>query len=110
MKKRIAAVTLFFIILIMSATALIVQKSTPDNTSDANGELIIAANEVEQLINMGETEKAAEKASALKNTIRSHEQPASNNKNADIICLTSCLFTVVVFAYVIILYCARMIK
>ena len=65
MKSRIIGITLFFMVLITGVSFIFVHYKTEKNSSDSNGELIVAVNEVEQLIKNGETDKAAEKASLL---------------------------------------------
>ena len=79
MKSRIIGITLFFIMLIAGVSVFFVHNEKQNYDSDSNGELIVSLNEVEQLINMGETQKAAEKAALLKDTIRRQEKPVREN-------------------------------
>ncbi len=100
MKTRIIRVTLFFIILIIGASVWFVHTDRNSYSSDSNGEMIVAVNEIEQLINMGENEKAAEKAALLKTEIRSKENPVRKSSDTYIICIIGCVFTISVFGYV----------
>lgn len=100
MKSRIIGITLFFMALIIGASALLIHFDSRKFSADTNGELIVAANEVEQLINMGETDKAAEKAALLKDSIRAQVQPVSDSSCTYIICGIGCLFAAIIFGYV----------
>ena len=100
MKSRIIGITLFFIMLIAGVSVFFVHNEKQNYDSDSNGELIVSLNEVEQLINMGETQKAAEKAALLKDTIRRQEKPVRENSGTFIICIIGCIFAVTVFGYV----------
>ena len=100
MKSRIIGITLFFIMLIAGVSVFFVHNEKKSYDSDSNGELIVSLNEVEQLIHMGETEKAAEKAALLKDTIRRQEKPVRENSDTFIICIIGCIFAVTVFGYV----------
>lgn len=100
MKSRIIGITLFFMALIIAASALFIYNDRTNYTPDANGELIIAVNEVEQLINMGDTAQAAEKAAALKEELRGFTQPAPDSSKAVAVCIIGCIFAAVIFGYI----------
>ena len=100
MKSRIIGITLFFIMLIIGTSVFFAHNDKKSCSPDSNGELIVAVNEVEQLIHMGETEKAAEKAALLKETIRRQEVPVPESSDTFIICIIGCIFAVTVFGYV----------
>lgn len=100
MKSRIIGITLFFIMLIIGTSALFVHTDKNKSSSDTNGELIVAVNEVEQLIKLGETDKAAEKAALLKSSIHDKEQTSADPANTIMICSISCLFALTIFGYV----------
>ena len=100
MKSRIIGITLFFMALIIAASALFIYNDRTNYSPDANGELVVAANEVEQLINIGDTAQAVQKAAALKEELRSFSQPAPDSSKAVIICIIGCIFAAVIFGYV----------
>lgn len=100
MKSRIIGITLFFMVLITGVSFIFAHNKTEKYSSDSNGELIVAVNEIEQLIKKGETNEAAEKAAQLKDAIRDYEQPVPEDTNTWVICIIGCAFAAATFGYV----------
>ena len=100
MKSRIISISIFFMVLITAASALFIYNDKANYVPDANGGMIVAVNEVEQLIKMGETEQAAQKAAALKEELHDYSMPAPDSNKALIICIIGCVFVAVIFGYV----------
>lgn len=100
MKSRIISITAFFMLLMIAVTVIFVIGDRDSNNSDRNGETVVALNEVEQLIRMGDTEQAVEKASALKDEVRDKESSAVSERRAVVFCVIGCLFAASVFLYV----------
>jgi len=70
MKKKIFRASMVFSFLIIIIAACFLNYDMRVNSHNVKSEQIIAANEVEQLIRSDNIEKAAEKASELKENIR----------------------------------------
>ena len=100
MKSRIIGITLFFMALMAAVSALLIYNDRTNYSPDTGGELVVAVNEVEQLIKTDRTEEAAEKAAVLKEELRSFSQPAPDSSKTVLICIIGCAFTAVIFGYV----------
>ncbi|MBP5582022.1 MAG: HAMP domain-containing histidine kinase [Ruminococcus sp.] len=100
MKSKIIGITLLFMALITAASAFFIYNDKADYTPDANGELIVDVNEIEQLIKTDMSDEAAEKASDLKKKLRGFSQPAPDSSRAVLICIMGCTFAAVIFGYV----------
>lgn len=100
MKARLIGITIFFaavIIVITACFSLSNQKASPQ---DIQAGQIVAANEIEQLLRMGKTEEAAEKAAQLQQNIREKVKKDSWNGQIAVICGISLIFLCFVFSYV----------
>ena len=86
MKARLIGITIFFaavIIVITACFSLSNQKASPQ---DIQAGQIVAANEIEQLMRMGKTEEAAEKAAQLQQIIRENVKKDCWNGQIAVIC------------------------
>ena len=100
MKKKLAGITAFFAVLIVSVIAGFYLYEYNLDEEETRAEQIIAVNEIEQLARMGENEHVVEKALILKEDLRESDvQNRSRNSLLMVggICL---LFLAVVFAYI----------
>lgn len=99
MKKRIFGIAILFSLLLAITAVLISEKE--ESSSAVMSEYIIAANEIEQLIKTGETEKASEKAAILRKELSSSERPEQdNNTSVYMMCGVCILFIFSVFGYI----------
>jgi signal transduction histidine kinase len=78
---------------------LIILSGTKD-TSDRRAEKILDCNEISQLIDMGEYEKAREKLADFQDSLRNPVDIENNNTKVLIICCAAVLCIVLVFLYV----------
>ena len=100
MKKKLAGITAFFAVLIVSVIAGFYLYEYNLDEEETRAEQIIAVNEIEQLARMGENEHVVEKALILKEDLRESDvQNRSRNSLLMVggICL---LFLAVVFGYI----------
>ena len=96
MNKLIAAAVAFALLIIgISVTALLRSNDTDDRT----GELAVGLNEIEKLIERGETDEAARCASELRVFVRQQEY-AEPDRTVPIMCGVCVLFIIAVTGYV----------
>ena len=100
MKTRILRITILFSCLIIGITVLLIILSGTKDTSDRRAEKILDCNEISQLIDMGEYEKAREKLADFQDSLRNPVDIENDNTKALIICCAAVLCIVLVFLYV----------
>lgn len=100
MKNKLIGATMFFAALIVIITACFLISDRSVDPQYVKAQQIIAANEVEQLINSGQTEKAAKKASELQESIRRSDTAYHTDNRTFIICIIGLSFVLMVFGYV----------
>ena len=100
MKTRILRITILFSCLIIGITVLLIILSGTKDTSDRRAEKILDCNEISQLIDMGEYEKAREKLADFQDSLRNPVDIENNNTKVLIICCAAVLCIVLVFLYV----------
>lgn len=100
MKGRLIKVTAFFAAVIIIVTACFCIPGMTFNPQDAQAEYIVAANEIEQLINSGREEKAEQKAAELQNLIRSSDMQYQGDGRLIAMGGISLIFILVIFGYV----------
>ena len=100
MKTRIIRITILFSCLIIGITVLLIILSGTKDTSDRRAEKILDCNEISQLIDMGEYEKAREKLADFQDSLRNPVDIENNNTKILIICCAAVLCIVLVFLYV----------
>ena len=100
MKSKIIQITIFFSCLIMGITVIATLLTRSAGSADTRSEQIVDANEISQLIEMGENAKAQQKLSELKQNLRAPFTTNTTSKTAIIICILSVLFICTVFIYV----------
>ncbi|MCR4991423.1 MAG: HAMP domain-containing histidine kinase [Lachnospiraceae bacterium] len=100
MKTRILRITILFSSLIIGITVLLIILSGTKDTSDRRAEKILDCNEISQLIDMGEYEKAREKLADFQDSLRNPVDIENNNTKVLIICCAAVLCIVLVFLYV----------
>lgn len=100
MKTRIIRITILFSCLIIGITVLLIILSGTKDTSDRRAEKILDCNEISQLIDMGEYEKAREKLADFQDSLRNPVDIENNNTKVLIICCAAVLCIVLVFLYV----------
>lgn len=100
MKNKLIKTTIFFASVIIGITACFLISDRAINPKEVKSEQIIAANEVEQLIRSGQTEKAAEKASELQQSIRRSDVGYHTDSRTVIMCVIGLVFVLTTFGYV----------
>ncbi len=100
MKTRILRITILFSCLIIGITVLLIILSGTKDTSDRRAEKILDCNEISQLIDMGEYEKARERLADFQDSLQNPVDIENNNTKVLIICCAAVLCIVLVFLYV----------
>lgn len=100
MKGRLIKITILFTLVITAVTACFCISGMTFNPQDAQAEYIVAANEIEQLINSGREEEAAQKAAELQNLIRSSDMQYQGDGRLIAMGGISLIFILVIFGYV----------
>ena len=100
MKAKIIQITIIFSCLIIGITVIATLLTRSAESADTRSEQIVDANEISQLIEMGETAKAQQKLSELQQTLRTPFTTNTIPKTAIIICILSVLCICTVFIYV----------
>lgn len=100
MKAKIIQITIIFSCLIIGITVIATLLTHSAESADTRSEQIVDANEISQLIEMGETAKAQQKLSELQQTLRAPFTTNTIPKTAIIICILSVLCICTVFIYV----------
>lgn len=100
MKNKLIGAAAFFsaVIIIITACFLISDRSV--DPQEVKSEQIMAANETQQLILMGETEQAAEKAEELRESIRRSDAEYHTDSRTVTMCIIGLSFVTVMFGYV----------
>lgn len=100
MKNKLIGAAAFFsaVIIIITACFLISDRST--DPQEVKSQQIMAANETQQLILMGETEQAAEKAEDLRESIRRSDAEYHTDSRTVTMCIIGLSFVAVIFGYV----------
>lgn len=100
MKAKIIQITIIFSCLIIGITVIATLLTRSAESADTRSEQIVDANEISQLIEMGENAKAQQKLSELKQNLRAPFTTNTIPKTAIIICILSVLCICTVFIYV----------
>lgn len=100
MRNKLISATAAFATVIIAITACFVISDRVVSPQDVKSEQIIAANEIEQLINSGQTEQAAEKAEQLQESLRKSDAGYQSESRTFLMCGISLAFVLVVFGYV----------
>lgn len=100
MKSKIIQITIIFSCLIIGITVIATLLTRSAESADTRSEQIVDANEISQLIEMGETAKAQQKISELQQNLRAPFTTNTTSKTAIIICILSVLCICTVFIYV----------
>ena len=100
MKSKIIQITIIFSCLIIGITVIATLLTRSAESADSRSEQIVDANEISQLIEMGETAKAQQKLSELQQNLRAPFTTNTIPKTAIIICILSVLCICTVFIYV----------
>lgn len=100
MKTRLISVTALFSALIIIMTGILYFSEKQINSQDSKPEQLVAINEIEQLVKMGEYEKLSEKTALLSESIRSVQSVSDVNGGIFVMCGICLLFAAGVFGYV----------
>lgn len=100
MKTRLISVTALFSALIIIMTGILYFSEKQINSQDSKSEQLVAINEIEQLVKMGEYEKLSEKTALLLESIRSVQSVSDVNGGIFVMCGICLLFAAGVFGYV----------
>lgn len=100
MKNKLICAAAVFATVIIAITACFLISDRMVNPQDVKSEQIVAANELEQLINSGRTDEAAEKAAQLQESLRKSDVGYHNDKRTITMCGISLAFVLTVFGYV----------
>lgn len=100
MKSKLIGVTMFFALMIVGVTLYVYHMGKATKIEDNKKEAVVLSNEVEQLIKLGEYEKAKIKSQELETLIRTSDSQSRENRHIFIMCSVSLVFLFVVFLYV----------
>ena len=100
MKNKLICAAAVFAAVIIAITACFLISDRMVNPQDVKSEQIVAANELEQLINSGQTDEAAEKAAQLQESLRRSDADFHSDKRTTAMCGISLAFVLTVFGYV----------
>ncbi len=100
MKNKLIGAAAFFAAIIIIITACFLISDRTIDPQEVKSEQIIAANEVEQLINAGQTEQAAVKSAELQQSIRRYDAKYHTDSRTIIMCIIGFSFVLVLFGYV----------
>ncbi|MBP0956092.1 MAG: HAMP domain-containing histidine kinase [Oscillospiraceae bacterium] len=100
MKGRLISVTALFSALIVILTGIFYFSGRQVDPQDNKSEQLVAINEIEQLVKMGEYEKLSEKTALLSESIRSEQTVCDMNGGIFVMCGICILFAFSVFGYV----------
>lgn len=100
MKNKLIVSASFFAALIIIITACFLISDRSVDPQDVKSEQIVAANEIEQLTRSGETEKAAEKAAELRESIRRSDFGYHTDSRTVAMCIIVLSFVIVIFGYI----------
>lgn len=100
MKNKLICAAVMFAAVIIAITACFLISDRMVNPQDVKSEQIVAANELKQLIDSGQTDQAAEKAAKLQESLRKSEAGYHNDKRTVVMCGICIAFVLTVFGYV----------
>lgn len=100
MKGRLISVTAMFSVLIIIVSGIFFYAEKQENSQDNRAEQLVAINEIEQLVKMGEYERLSEKTAKLSESIRLSEAVSNVNVGIFIMCGICIVFCNLIFGYV----------
>ncbi|MCI7350050.1 MAG: HAMP domain-containing histidine kinase [Ruminococcus sp.] len=100
MKGRLISVTALFSTLIIIVSGIFFYMGNQANSQDNRTEQLVAINEIEQLVKMGEFERLSEKTAELSESIRLSEKVSNVNVDIFIMCGICIVFCNLIFGYV----------
>ena len=100
MKGRLISVTALFSVLIIVAAAIFCISEKQENSQGIGSEQLVAVNEIEQLVIIGDYEKLPEKTAELSQSIRSAQTASDGNVGIFVMCGLCIVFCAGVFGYV----------
>ena len=98
--KKILKATVTFLLLFIAATYLLTLRSQGQTSQDLQSELIIAVNEISQLMQNGETPLAVQKTEELQDRLRVMPLERGLGEEGILLCVLAVLFMTAVFVYV----------
>lgn len=100
MKNRLIFITFLFSILILVITGILYFSGKQTNSQDNKAKQLVAINEIEQLLQSGDSRTAIQKLGELQEDIRTEQQITSGNNQILLICGICIIFLLVVFGYI----------
>ena len=100
MKGRLFSVTVLFSVLMIIAASIFYFSEKQAEPQDNRSEQLVAINEIDQLVKMGEYEKLPEKTAQLSESIRSSQTVSDVNIGIFVMCGLCIVFCALVFGYV----------
>ena len=98
--KKILKATVTFLLLFIAATYLLTLRSQGQTSQDLQSELIIAVNEISQLMQNGATPLAVQKTEELQDRLRVMPLERGLGEEGILLCVLAVLFMTAVFVYV----------
>ena len=98
--KKILKATVTFLLLFIAAAYLLTLRSQGQTSQDLQSELIIAVNEISQLMQNGETPLAVQKTEELQDRLRVMPLESGLGKEGILLCVLAVVFMTAVFVYV----------
>ncbi len=100
MKGRVLKVTVFFSLLLVVATGILALSSRKSSPQDDRSQQLLDLNEISQLIDRGDYDKAKQKTDEYADMIRSKPIEDSVGINGIVMCTLTIFFMAMVFLYV----------
>ncbi|MGN0650740.1 MAG: ATP-binding protein [Oscillospiraceae bacterium] len=100
MKGRLFSVTVLFSVLMIIAASIFYFSDKQTDRQDIGSAQLVAINEIEQLVKMGEYEKLPEKTAELSESIRSSQTVSEADSGIFVMCGLCIIFCAAVFGYV----------
>ena len=100
MKGRVLKLTVFFSLLLMAATGILALSSQKSSPQDDRSQQLLDLNEISQLIDRGDYDKAKQKTDEYADMMRSKPIEDSVGINGIVMCTLTVFFMAMVFLYV----------
>jgi len=100
MKSRVIGITVLFVLLMIGISVLYSVDDSRRRDSEASGKLVVAVNEIQQLVLSGDSEQAARLAEDVKDQLRDTSLGTVESSRTVVFCIAGCAFAVGVFLYV----------
>ena len=100
MKEKLTGAAVFFAVIMIGITVIFSNSDHLTDWQDRNGDQIIMANEIKQLIHAGNTELAEKKLTELQQSLKETDTDLQRDDRTVLMCILSLAFMACIFIYV----------